>query len=47
MSGVLGRLLGPRPRWGGAVVGIERRLPDWLTDDLADLLAELDTAVTL
>ena len=26
---------------------LERRLPDWPTDDLADLLAELDTAVTL
>ena len=26
---------------------LERRLPDWPTDDLADLLAELDEAVTL
>ena len=26
---------------------LARRLPDWHTDDLADLLAELDTAVTL
>ena len=26
---------------------LARRLPDWPTDDLADLLAELDTAVTL
>ena len=26
---------------------LERRLPDWPVDDLADLLAELDTAVTL
>lgn len=25
---------------------LARRLPDWPTDDLADLLAELDTAVT-
>lgn len=25
---------------------LERRLPDWPTDDLADLLAELDEAVT-
>lgn len=24
---------------------LARRLPDWPTDDLADLLAELDTAV--
>lgn len=24
---------------------LERRLPDWAADDLADLLAELDTAV--
>ena len=26
---------------------LERRLPDWPTDDLADLLVELDTVVTL
>lgn len=26
---------------------LARRLPDWPTDDLADLLAELDEAVTL
>ena len=26
---------------------LERRLPDWPADDLADLLAELDEAVTL
>ena len=26
---------------------LERRLPDWAADDLADLLAELDEAVTL
>ena len=25
---------------------LERRLPDWPADDLADLLAELDEAVT-
>ena len=25
---------------------LERRLPDWPADDLADLLAELDTEVT-
>ena len=25
---------------------LARRLPDWATDDLADLLAELDEAVT-
>ena len=33
--------------WGRYRKRLERRLPDWPTDDLADLLAELDTAVTL